>query len=87
MRLPCVSFRVDTAAVMHDLKSAGHEEPAAEAIARAILEADSDLATKSDIVAVKSDIAVVRSELLTRIIAAQVATALLLFAALRFLPS
>jgi len=65
---------------MHDLKSAGHEEPAAEAFARAILEADSDLATKSDI-------AVVRSELLTRIIAAQVATALLLFAALRFLPS
>ncbi len=75
-----MSFRVDTAAVMHDLKSAGIEERAAEAIVRAISEADSDLATKSDI-------AILRSELLTRIIAAQVATALLLFAALRFLPS
>ena len=53
----------------------------------AISKADTTIATKSDIVEVKAEISVLRSEVLTRIIAAQFATALLLFAALRFLPS
>ena len=62
---------------MRRLESAGLDFEAARAIVETVAETDEGLATKADLAALRSD-------LTTRIIAAQVATATLLFAALRF---
>ena len=65
---------------------------AARAIVETVAVADDSLATKADLAALKTDLAALKTdlaaleaELTVRIIAAQVATATLLFAALRFL--
>lgn len=72
-----MAYSIDTAAAMRRLESAGLDAEAARAIVETVAEADEGLATKADLAALKAD-------LTTRIIAAQVATATLLFAALRF---
>ena len=62
---------------MRRLESAGLNSEAARAIVETVAETDQGLATKADLAALKSD-------LTTPIVAAQVATATVLFAALRY---
>ena len=62
---------------MRRLESAGLDAAAARAIVETVAEVDERLATKADLTALTAD-------LTTRIVAAQVATATLLFAALRY---
>ena len=57
---------------------------ASRAIVETVAEADEGLATKADLAALKADLAALKADLTTRIVAAQVATATLLFAALRY---
>ena len=79
-----MAYSIDTAAAMRRLESAGLDFEAARAIVETVAETDEGLATKADLAALRADLAALRSDLTTRIIAAQVATATLLFAALRF---
>ena len=72
-----MAYSIDTAAAMRRLESAGLNSEAARAIVETVAETDQGLATKADLAALKSD-------LTTRILAAQVATATVLFAALRY---
>ena len=72
-----MAYSIDTAAAMRRLESAGLDAAAARAIVETVAEVDEGLATKADLTALKAD-------LTTRIVAAQVATATLLFAALRY---
>ena len=72
-----MAYSIDTAAAMRRLESAGLNSEAARAIVETVAETDQGLATKADLAALKSD-------LTTRILAAQLATATLLFAALRY---
>ena len=84
-----MAYTIDTAAAISDLEDAGIESTAARAIVRTVATASDELATKSDLAAVKTEImaelALQRSALTVRIVGAQVATATLLFAAIRFL--
>ena len=73
-----MAYMIDTAAAVERLEAAGVDTAAARAIVETVAVADDSLATKADLAALKA-------ELTARIIAAQVATATLLFAALRFL--
>ena len=73
-----MAYTIDTAAAVERLEAAGVDTAAARAIVETVAVADDSLATKADLAALKADLTV-------RIIAAQVATATLLFAALRFL--
>ena len=68
---------LNSAAAMRRLESAGLDVAAACAIVETVAEVDEGLTTKADLTALKAD-------LKTRIVAAQVATARLLFAALRY---
>lgn len=93
-----MAYTIDTAAAISDLEAAGVETKVARAIVRTFAAANDELATKSDLtalkvefaalkaefVALKADLKALKAELTMRIIAAQVATAMLLFAALRF---
>ena len=79
-----MAYLIDTAAAIRRLESAGLDADAARAIVETMAEADEGTATKTDIAALKTDMAALKADLTTRIVAAQVATATLLFAALRY---
>ena len=86
-----MAYSIDTAAAMRRLEEVGFESDKARVIVETVAESDEGLATKgditglkSDMAALKSDMAALKSELTLRIVGAQVATATLLFAALRF---
>ncbi len=80
-----MAYTIDTAAAVERLEAAGVDTAAARAIVETVAVADDSLATKADLAALKADVAALKAELTVRIIGAQVATATLLFAALRFL--
>ncbi len=73
-----MAHTIDTAAAIRRLEEAGVDAPAARAIVQTVAEAEAELATKADL-------EVLKAQLTTRIVGAQVATAALLFAALRWL--
>ena len=88
-----MAYSIDTAAAMRRLEEVGFEPDKARAIVETVSESDKGRATKgkgdttglkSDMAALKSDMAALKSELTLRVVGAQVATATLLFAALRF---
>ena len=79
-----MAYSIDTAAAMRRLEEVGFEPNKARVIVETVAESDEGLATKGDITGLKSDMAALKSELTLRIVGAQVATATLLFAALRF---
>ena len=85
-----MAYRIDTAAAVRRLEEVGFEPDKARVIVETVAESER-LATegdvaglKSDMVVLKSDMAALKNELTLRIVGAQVATATLLFAALRF---
>jgi len=69
-----MAYAIDTAAAVSRLEAAGLAPEAARAIVATVAEADADAPTKSDLCALEA-------RLTTRIVAAQLATATLLFAA------
>ena len=79
-----MAYSIDTAAAMRRLEEVGFEPDKARVIVETVAESDEGTATKGDIAGLKSDMAALKSELTLRIVGAQVATATLLFAALRF---
>lgn len=84
-----MSYTIDTLTAARELEDAGIEPGHARAIVTTIARADDSLATKTDLDAVRTGLEAametLKAELTVRIIASQIATAMLLFAALRFL--
>ena len=83
-----MAYSIDTAAAIADLTAAGLEPEAARAIAGVVARADENNATKSDLETLETRMNgrmdILEAHLVAKIAIAQVATATLLFAALKF---
>ncbi len=77
-----MAYTIDTAAAIRNLEEAGLEPIAAQAIVDTVSRTDSDFVTENTL---NARLEVLEARLTARIIGAQVATAMLLFAALKWL--
>ena len=77
------AYIIDTAAAIKRLVSAGLDQTLAEVIVETFAEAQSDVASKTDIRMLKTDIEMLKNWMLVRLVMTQLGTVAILYALIR----